>query len=119
MKVKIQHGQVRLEVEGPEEEVKAAISEFLDKTRDFPEQKVMQDETKRKSFENSITARIEILKNENFFSVPKSLNDVQKKLAELGYHYPRTSLSPALLQLIRQRVLRRIGIPGKFHYVNP
>ena len=47
------------------------------------------------------------LKNENFFSQPRSLNEIKEKLKELTFHYPSTVFPPYLNKLIRDKVLRR------------
>jgi hypothetical protein len=43
-----------------------------------------------------------------FFKKPKDLAAVKVALEELGHFYPVTTLSPALLRLVRKRELRRL-----------
>jgi len=52
-----------------------------------------------------------------FFTTPKELNAVKMALEELGHFYPATTLSPALLRLVRKRQLRRIKENKHWVYV--
>jgi hypothetical protein len=59
---------------------------------------------------SSLKDRINLLAEEGFFTEPKSLSEIQAKLAEHGWHYPQTSLSTPLIRLVRQRRLRRLQL---------
>jgi len=59
---------------------------------------------------SSLAERIGLLGEEGFFAEPKSLSDIQAKLAEHGWHYPQTNLSTPLVRLVRQRRLRRLQL---------
>lgn len=63
--------------------------------------------------------RIFELKSSGFFDDKKSIVDIQKKLEEQGHIYAQSSLSPALLRLVRSRDLRRIAEDKVWMYVNP
>lgn len=51
-----------------------------------------------------------------FFRKRKDLAAVRVALAEMGHHYPVTSLSPILLRLVRKRQLRRIKEKNRWLY---
>jgi hypothetical protein len=53
-----------------------------------------------------------------FFKKPKELSVIKVALEEQGHYYPATSLSPALLRLVRKRNLRRIKDKKRWLYVN-
>ena len=119
MKTKISVGNVTAEFEGTFEEVQSSIESFLSTlTEKYPNLQVTKGESK-KTYVGSLTARLEELIDEGHFNEPKTLSEIQRKLAEKGYHYPNTTLSPTLLQIIRQKRLRRIGEKGSYTYVNP
>jgi hypothetical protein len=59
---------------------------------------------------SSLAERVSLLAEESFFTEPKSLSDIQAKLAEHGWHYPQTNLSTPLIRLVRQRRLRRLQL---------
>jgi hypothetical protein len=53
-----------------------------------------------------------------FFKKPKELGAIKVALEEQGHNYPVTSLSPALLRLVRKRYLRRIKDKKRWRYVH-
>jgi hypothetical protein len=55
---------------------------------------------------------------DGFFRPPKTLGDVRSALAQRGHHYPRTTLSPLLLRLVRKRDLRRLQENGRWVYTH-
>ena len=117
MKSKIQYGNLVAEFEGDVNEIETAMDHFLETVKS---KGIKVEGPKRKrEFVSSLTSRIEELINEGFFNEPKILFEVVNKLAELGYHYPKTTLSPTLLQLVRQKTLRRLGEKGSYKYVKP
>jgi hypothetical protein len=63
--------------------------------------------------------RIFELKSLGFFDEKKSIVDIQKKLEEQGHIYAQTSLSPALVRLVRSKDLRRVKEDKVWMYVNP
>lgn len=69
-----------------------------------------RSEEVRSSPPSSLAQRIGLLADEGFFTGPKSLSDIQAKLAEHGWHYPQTNLSTPLIRLVRQRRLRRLQL---------
>lgn len=52
-----------------------------------------------------------------FFKKPKELAAVKVALEEQGHFYPVTSLSPALLRLVRKKQLRRLKSNKRWLYV--
>lgn len=57
------------------------------------------------------------LADEGFFKNKKSLSEIQKKLEEAGHIYAQTSLSPALLNLTKKKILRRLREKKGWLYV--
>jgi hypothetical protein len=67
--------------------------------------------SKRKIAESEKVTPINLISSliqKGFFRKPKDLASVKAALEELGHYYPRTTLSPALLRLVRKRQLRRL-----------
>lgn len=57
------------------------------------------------------------LSEEGFFKTKRTLPDIQKKLEEIGHIYAQTSLSPAMLNLTKKRILRRLSEKNGWVYV--
>jgi len=64
-----------------------------------------------------ISGLIASLKSEAFFQTPRGLSEIQKKFAEMGHHYPLTTLSGAMQSHSQKRKLRRFKRDGKWVYV--
>ena len=47
------------------------------------------------------------LKEEDFFSEPRSVAEIREKLKEYAVHYPPTAFPPYLQRIVQERVLRR------------
>ena len=56
------------------------------------------------------------LKQEGFFKQARALTDIRRKLGELGYHYPLTTLSGPMQRQARRRNLRRFRENGRYVY---
>jgi len=69
-----------------------------------------------KAGKTSIADLVSQLKAEEFFRQPRGLGEIQGRFAELGYHYPITTLSGAMQSQARRRELRRFKEAGKFVY---
>lgn len=57
---------------------------------------------------SSLSSRVGVLVEEGFLDEPRSLSEIQRKLAEHGWHYPQSNLSTPLIRMVRQRELRRL-----------
>ena len=56
----------------------------------------------------SASGRILVLRDEGFFSTPRSIGEIRAELGAHGWHYPMTSLSGTLMDLVGdRRELRR------------
>jgi hypothetical protein len=55
----------------------------------------------------------------DFFASKRGLGEIKAKLDEQAHFYPVTSLSPAVIRLVRRRELRRLKEGGTWKYVNP
>jgi len=54
---------------------------------------------------------------EGFFSEPRDLGTVTSALKQKGHFYPVTTLSPAMLRLVRKKDLRRLKENKRWTYV--
>ncbi len=59
---------------------------------------------------------IQKLWEENWFNEPKSLDEVHGELARRGFHYDRTAVAHALVDLVKDNVLTRLGKPRRYQY---
>jgi hypothetical protein len=71
---------------------------------------------KRTKTRVTLTDLLEELIREQFFKQPKGLGQIKDRLANLGHHYPLTSLSGPLQTIAKARKLRRYKEAGKYLY---
>lgn len=60
---------------------------------------------------------IDELRAAEYFKTPRGLGEIQRKLADMGHHYPVTTLSGAMQAQAKKRILRRFKQEGKYVYV--
>jgi hypothetical protein len=60
---------------------------------------------------------IDSLIDGGFFKKPRDLAAIKAALAEMGHHYPQTTLSPAMLRKVRKRSVRRVREQKRWMYV--
>lgn len=102
----------KVSVEGTPEEV--ARTKELMVTKEG--KKLIRREIKRQKKKGPLGLILE-LKGENFFDNPRTISEIKQKLEERTYYYPLSSLSPALIRLIKQGELRRIKRDGRWLWV--
>jgi hypothetical protein len=59
---------------------------------------------------------IQKLWEEDWFNEPKGLDEVHTELARRGFHYDRTAVAHALVDLVKDNILTRIGKPRRYQY---
>ena len=71
---------------------------------------------KTKGARVTVPSLLDDLIHDKFFAKPKGMGEVRDRLADLGHHYPLTSLSGPLQSHIRAKRLRRFKKDGKYVY---
>jgi len=107
-------GGIFVQVDGTPTEVSAVLENLKSKYGTGSRGRAAR---RPKKTRGEIPGLLEGLKAEEFFKSPRGLSDVQQKLAELGHHYPVTTLSGAMQAQSRSRNLRRFKQNGKYVYV--
>ncbi|HEX3739479.1 MAG TPA: hypothetical protein VHV29_07110 [Terriglobales bacterium] len=107
-------GGISVEIDGTPDEVSSVLQNL--KSKHAPALPRGRAE-RRKAGRGDIPGLIVALKSEEFFKSPKGLSDIQAKLAELGHHYPLTTMSGAMQSQCKNRNLRRFKQHGKYVYV--
>ena len=119
----------RVTIEGTPAEVAIVLKKFSEDTvpsavgRRSPSSKSKQSnkggaKKKKSQTRKGPTGLILGLRDDGFFKTRKALPDIQKKLEEQGHIYAQSSLSPALVRLVRARDLRRLREKKGWAYVN-
>lgn len=107
---------VSIKIDGTAEEITAVIAK-VKKPAD-PERKG----TSRKKKQGKKVQRVQLvdlvdsLIDGGFFKNPRDLAAVKSALAEMGHHYPVTTLSGAMLRKVRNRTLHRLKQDKRWVY---
>lgn len=111
---------IKISVEGTAKEVADLVAQLkIDKRHSIPDKEVKKgnpQETPDKTRPTPINLIADLIDG-GFFKKPRELSAIKNALAEQGYHYPVTSLSPTALRLVRKRQLRRIKEKKRWLYV--
>jgi hypothetical protein len=104
---------VTVKLEGTAEEIAAVIRQAGQKSALGKANSKAKATTKKRP---TVPALVDELKGEGFFKQPKTLGEIQKRLADLGHHYPLTALSGPMQAQCKQRILRRFKKDKKYVY---
>jgi hypothetical protein len=107
----------RVVVEGDPAEIAALVNQIDGETVSSKTSRaeVSGGKQRRRSKTTPINL-LSTLIDSGFFKKPKDLAAVKVALEEMGHHYPITTLSPALLRLVRKRQLRRLRDKNRWLY---
>jgi len=82
----------------------------------------IKEDRKRKNRSSKVSSGLKgsilELKKESFFKTPKELKEIRASLEAKAAFYPRTSYPRQLLDLIKEKELRRLKEKNKWKYVN-
>ncbi len=96
---------INIKIEGMPEEILAVIQDLKKKQKkEAASVKGGKGKTSRVLLVDLISSLID----GGFFKKPRDLAAIKAALAEMGHHYPVTTLSGAMLRQVRKRSLRRL-----------
>jgi hypothetical protein len=118
VKIKLRVSGIEVEVECGEGQVEKAVQDVLRGIRRMGKLKSTVEAARRPEvIPTTCKDIIEELWSEGWFSEPRSLGDVSDELARRGYHYARSAVSHALLDMTREGKFSRMGRERKYRYV--
>ncbi len=116
IRVKMKVGNIEFEIEGSVEQTNEAVGKLLATvTERLKETPLMADKETPPS-RDTCKALIQRLWDEGWFSTPRALGEVHSELARRGFHYDRTAVAHALIDLVKDGILNREGKPRRYQY---
>jgi hypothetical protein len=112
-------GEVEFEIEAQPNQIQTAVDQILTTVTERLKNTNLTQTTERPTqLPRAETCKgiIQKLWEENWFSEPKTLDDVHTELARRGFHYDRTAVAHALVDLVKDNILTRIGKPRRYQY---
>jgi hypothetical protein len=117
IRVKMKIGDVEFEIECQEDQLQATVDKILKTvTERLKETQIMTDRTASVSRAETCKGIIQKLWTEGWFSTAKGLSEVHTELAKRGFHYDRTAVAHALIDLVKDGILTREGKPRRYQY---
>jgi predicted KAP-like P-loop ATPase len=111
-------GDIEFEIESQEDQIQNAVDKILATvTARLKDLQTLQTE-RHSPPPRAETCKgvIQKLWEENWFNTPRGLDDVHTELARKGFHYDRTAVAHALVDLVKDNILTRIGRPRRYQY---
>lgn len=110
-------GNVKFEIECQENQLKDAVDKILSTVTQHTKETIsVAEPTKRPARKDTCKGVITQLFEKGWFSKPRRLGEVHSEMAREGFHYDRTAVAHALLDLVKENVLTRTGKPRRYRY---
>lgn len=115
--LKMKIGNIEFEIECREDQIKEVIEKVLSTvTSQAIKPVTLPERTMQPTRAETCKGVIQRLWKERWFAEPRSLGDVHNEMMRIGFHYDRTAVAHALLDLVKDGVLTREGKPRRYLY---
>jgi hypothetical protein len=115
--VKMKIGEVEFEIDCQEDQLQATVDKMLSTlTQKLKETSMIAERTAPPPRAETCKGIIQKLWEESWFSTAKGLSEVHSELAKRGFHYDRTAVAHALIDLVKDGILTREGKPRRYQY---
>ena len=118
IRVKMKIGEIEIEIESQEEQLQFAVEQILSTiTSKFKDTNLISTE-RHIQMPRAETCKgiIQKLWDENWFTKHRGLSEVHSEMARRGFHYDRTAVAHALIDLVKDGILTRDGKPRRYQY---
>ena len=110
-------GEIEFEIECQEDQLQTAVDKILSTvTAKLKETSLITERAAAPPRAETCKGVIQKLWGEGWFSSPKGLSEVHSEMARRGFHYDRTAVAHALIDLVKDGVLTREGKPRRYQY---
>ena len=117
IRVKLRVGNIEVEVECREDQLQQAVERILASiTQRLREAPAVLEPTLPTERADTCKGVIKRLWAEGWFSTMRSLGEVHAEMARRGFHYDRTAVAHALVDLVKEGLLTREGRPRRYRY---
>jgi hypothetical protein len=110
-------GDIEFEIECQEDQLQSTVDRILttvtQKLKEFP---IIIERESQPPRAETCKSIIQKLWQEAWFADPKGLSEVHSELAKRGFHYDRTAVAHALIDLVKDGILTREGKPRRYQY---
>ena len=117
IRVKMKVGEIEFEIECQENQLQATVDKILSTvTEKLKESPLISERAAAPPRAETCKGIIQKLWEEGWFSTAKGLSEVHSEMARRGFHYDRTAVAHALIDLVKDGILTREGKPRRYQY---
>ena len=117
IRVKMKIGDVEFEIECQEDQLQPTVDKILSTVTDkLKDTQLITERAPQPPRAETCKGIIQKLWEENWFAEAKGLSEVHTELARRGFHYDRTAVAHALIDLVKDDILTREGKPRRYQY---
>jgi len=116
IRVKMKVGTVEFEIEGTVDQTNEAVGKILATVTEKLKETPLITERETAPSRETCKVIIQRLWEEGWFSSGRGLGEVHSEMARRGFHYDRTAVAHALIDLVKENVLTRDGAPRRYRY---
>jgi len=117
IRVKMRIGEIEFEIECQEEQLQATVDKILSAvTEKLKGTTLITERAAPPARAETCKGLIQRLWQEGWFATPRNLGEVHSEMARRGFHYDRTAVAHALIDLVRDAILTRQGKPRRYRY---
>jgi len=117
IRVKMKVGNVEFEIEGTIDQTNEAVGKILATVTEKLKETPFITERETAASRETCKVIIQRLWEEGWFASGRGLGEVHSEMARRGFHYDRTAVAHALIDLVKDGVLNREGRPRRYQYV--
>jgi hypothetical protein len=116
--VKMRVGEIEFEIQCQEDQLQTAVDRILSTITQKLKEVSAATATEKTVLPRAETCKgvIQKLWEEGWFATPKGLSEVHSEMAKRGFHYDRTAVAHALIDLVKDGILTREGKPRRYQY---
>ena len=117
IRVKMKIGEIEFEIECQEDQLQPTVDKILSTvTEKLKETPLIAERPAQQPRAETCKGIIQKLWEEGWFAASKGLSEVHSELARRGFHYDRTAVAHALIDLVKDGILTREGKPRRYQY---
>ena len=118
IRVKMKIGDIEFEIESQEDQLQSAVDQILSSVTKKLNTRLYTTSERQAPPPRAETCKgvIQKLWEENWFVKQRGLSEVHSEMARKGFHYDRTAVAHALIDLVKDGILTREGKPRRYQY---
>jgi len=116
IRVKLKVGNLEFDIECQEDQLEESIRKILSTVKESGQPVITTERFTPSTRAETCKGVIQRLWSEGWFATSRSLDEVYNQMALMGYHYDRTAVAHALIDLVKEGILGRDGRPRRYRY---